>query len=71
MNVGKILISIARFGWKKIIKPAAVEYGPEIVADVVRDQGKRAPDAYHANGRSRQGQSEDTPTNEAAQGAAD
>ena len=36
MIVGKILISIARFGWKKIIKPAAVEYGPEILADVVR-----------------------------------
>jgi hypothetical protein len=36
VNVSKILISIARFGWKKIIKPAVVEHGPEIVADVVR-----------------------------------
>ncbi|WBQ17455.1 hypothetical protein [Sphingobium yanoikuyae] len=45
MNVGKILISIARFGWKKIIRPAAVEYGPEIVANAVRDRGKRVSDA--------------------------
>ncbi|WP_289145247.1 hypothetical protein [uncultured Sphingobium sp.] len=40
MNVGKILISIARFGWKKIVKPAAVEYGPEILADAVKGRNK-------------------------------
>lgn len=44
MNVGKILISIARFGWKKIIRPAAVEYGPQIFADAVRGRGERVPD---------------------------
>lgn len=55
MNIGKILISIARFGWKKIIKPEAVEYGPEIVADVVRDRGKRAPDTRRYDDGQRQG----------------
>ncbi|TKV43824.1 hypothetical protein [Sphingobium yanoikuyae] len=65
MNVGKILISIARFGWKKIIRPAAVEYGPQIVADVVRDRGKRAPDTRRYDDGPRQGSGGDSDPGEA------
>jgi len=36
MSLGKALLSIARFALKKIVKPAAEEYGPDILADVVR-----------------------------------
>lgn len=60
MNVGKILISIARFGWKKIIKPAAVEYGPEIVADAVRGRGNRVPDTRRDDDGPRQGHGENS-----------
>lgn len=36
MSLGKAILSIAKFALKKIVKPAAEEYGPDILADVVR-----------------------------------
>lgn len=45
MSIGKILASVAKFGWNKIIKPAAVEHGPEILADVALRRSGRATEA--------------------------
>lgn len=49
MSLGKALLSIARFALKKIVKPAAEEYGPDILADVVRrrSSGDDAGNSHH------------------------
>lgn len=60
MSLGKVLLSIARFGLKKIVKPAAEEYGPDILADVVRSRGKRAPDTRRYDDGPRQGSGRDS-----------
>lgn len=44
MSLGKALLSIARFGLKKIVKPAAEEYGPDILADMIMRPKNRPPE---------------------------
>ncbi|WIA54293.1 hypothetical protein N6H05_14600 [Sphingobium sp. WTD-1] len=48
MSLGKAILSIAKFALKKIVKPAAEEYGPDILADVVRrrSSGDEASDPH-------------------------
>ena len=55
MSLGKAILSIARFALKKIVKPAAEEYGPDILDDVVRrrSSGDDAGDPHRdTSGRS-------------------